>query len=376
MLMHDSENILSEGSTVKRRILGITLALAIIAAILPLTATPIAQAAPSKTTLNAAYKAYYDVLRTAIKEAEESDWVDMIVGGDRSYEIAGAKLFDFDNDGLPELLFYTQFNGSHDDNDCAIYGYSAGVQLYGVYGNNSSLDGYTSFRIVTDRNGVSYLHYAGVTLNHTVDNNGNIIDTEEADREDSYFTVKGGKWVEVPEKGIDIVKEQDLSWLKTSSTVGATLAELQSLQPPPPQDATPSAWSLNVNGGALRGTDMYSIGGNNYLKIRDIAALLNGTEKQFNISVDGTTVNLISGAVYVARGDEMTPNPNATKTMTSETTYSFTLDGKQIELTAYMIAGSNYIRIRDILHLFDVFVGYNSSLREFYIDTSKKYEDN
>jgi len=360
----------------KRKILGIALALAIITAILPLTATPIAQAAPSKATLIAAYKTYYDVLRTAVKEAEESDWVDMIEGGDRAYEIAGAALFDFDNDGLPELLFYTQYNGSHDENDCAIYGYSAGAELYGVYSNTSYLGGSASFRIVTDRNGVSYLHYTVVNYNLIEDDGGNIIDAKEASREDSYFTAKGGKWVEVSEKEIDIVKVQDLSWLKTSSTVNTTLMELQSLQPLPPQDATPSAWSLNVNGGALRGTDMYSIGGNNYLKIRDIAALLNGTVRQFNISVDGGTVNLIPGAAYVARGDEMTPNPNAIKTTTSETTFSFTLDGKPIELTAYMIAGSNYIRIRDILRLFDVFVDYNSSLREFYIDTTKKYEDN
>ena len=351
----------------KRKIIGIALALALFTAILPPTAIPIAQAAPSNATLVAAYKAYYGMLSTAVIEALKSE------GG---HEITGAALIDFDNDGLPELLFFTRYNVSHDDRDFAIYGYSAGVEWHGTYSDISYLGGYNKVQIVTDRNGVSYLHYTVVTYDLIEDDDGNIIDSEEAAREETYFTVKNGKWVEVSEDDIDIVKEQDLSWSTTPSTVNATLALLQSLQPLPPQDATPSAWSLNVNGGALRGTDMYSIGGNNYLKLRDIAALLNGTDKQFSISVDGRTVNLISGAAYDVRGDEMTPNPNAAKTKTSESTYNFTLDGKPIELTAYMIAGSNYIRIRDILSLFDVYVGYDSRLREFYIDTTRSYEDN
>ena len=364
----------------KRKILGIALALAIIATILPLAAAPMAQAAPPNASLNEAYKAYYDVLKSAIEEAEESDWVDMIVGGSRFYEVTGAALFDFDNDGLPELLFYTRYNGSDDANEFSIYGYSAGAVCYGQYGVYSAFGEYTKIQIVTDRSGLSYLQNTYVTQNLIEDDTaGWVVDSEE--REDLYFTFKDGKWVKVPEEEIDIVEVQDMSWTTTPSTVDATLAQLQSLQtttPPPAAalDALPSAWSLNVNGGALRGTDMYNIGGSNYLKIRDIAALLDGTDKQFNIAVDGRNVNMISGAAYEARGDEMAPNPNAVKTTTSETTFSITLDGQPIELTAYMIAGSNYVKIRDVLKLFDVYVGYDSGLREFYIDTAKAYEDN
>ena len=71
----------------------------------------------------------------------------------------------------------------------------------------------------------------------------------------------------------------------------------------------------------------------------------------------------------------MTLNPNAAKTTTAPTTFSFTLDGQPIMLTAYMIAGSNYVRLRDVLQLFDVNVGFDPDLREIYIDTTKAYAD-
>jgi hypothetical protein len=371
----------------KRKILGIVFALAIIVTILPLTTAPIAQAAPSGTTLAAVYKAYYDVLKAAVDtygigaqpdpNTLEDDvvfeqWIKKMESGVYAGQgVFRAELIYLGDSALPQLLYvYDTANGpSRYVCSAEVYGYSTGAELLyaGIIGGDSDE---IAACVVTDRNGVSYIHdgYYG----------GNYVDENVYFPEvKNYYTIRNGQWLEVPASEIDISSTRQLEY--SPDTVSAVLAQLHSLQSTPPstpQDATPSAWSLNVNGGTLRGTDMYSISGNNYLKIRDIAALLNGTVKQFNISVEDRTVNLISGAAYDARGDEMTPNPNAVKTKTSETTFSFTLDGKPIELTAYMIAGSNYIRIRDILRLFDVFVGYNSSLREFYIDTTKAYEDN
>ena len=362
----------------KRKTIRIILVFALIITALPITTAPAALAgAPAEATLAAAYKAYYDVLKTALNEINETDCEF------DEYKMTGAKLFDFNNDGIPELMYSTWFSygGYIEESACVIYGYSEGAQCYGSYSNGYGEWVYSSYSIVTDKNGVSYINTTEVALNPISDETGTTVDAEEVNRADEYFTVRNGKWVEVPADEIEIVSEQDLSWSRTPSTVDAVLAMLQSaptVAPPTPPalDALPSAWSLNVNGGTLRGTDMYNIGGSNYLKIRDIAALLDGTDKQFNITVDGRTVNLIPGAAYDARGDEMAANPNAVQTKTSVTTFDFTLEGKPIELTAYMIAGSNYVKIRDVLRLFDVYVDYDASLREFYIDTAKAYVDN
>ena len=373
----------------KRRIFGIVLALAIFATVLPGATSPPAQAASSGAALTAAYKAYYDVLKAMVDkygigvtpdpnlQNYNTIYEQWIVNSEKgAYAGQGvfrAELVYFGDSVLPLLLYVydTGYGPSRYVCLAEVYGYSSSgaEKLYsGIIGGDS---GEIAACVATDRNGVLYMHdgyYGGY---------GYVDDDVYIPEVRNYYTVRNGKWSEVPASGIVVSSTRQLDY--APNTVNAVLTQLLSSQAAPQPaalDATPSAWSLNVNGGKMRGTDMYSIGGNNYLKIRDIAALLNGTAKQFNISVDGRNVNLISGAAYVARGDEMTPNPNAEKTKTSESTYNFTLDGKSIELTAYMIAGSNYIRIRDVLRLFNVYVGYNSSLREFYIDTTKAYVDN
>ena len=371
----------------KRRVIGIALALAVVVMVLPPAATT-AQAAPYGPTTASAYEAYYDVLEAAVDKygiGVEPD--PNILGFDVAYEqwsekmesggypgqgVFRAELIRFGNSDLPLLLliYDTGYGPGRYVSVVEVYCYTSSAELLysGIIGGDS---GEIPVCVVTDRNGEQYIHdgyyggydYVDEDIYHPAVEN--------------YYTFSNGKSVKVPASEIDVVDTRQLEY--APGTINAIMAHLRPSQSAPattPQDATPSAWSLNVNGGALRGTDMYGIGGNNYLKIRDIAALLSGTAKQFNITVDGRTVDLISGAAYETRGDEMTPNPNAVKTTTSETTFSFTLDGKPIELTAYMIAGSNYIRIRDILRLFDVYVGYDSGLREFYIDTTKSYEDN
>ena len=313
----------------KRKALRIILVIALVIAALPITAAPAALAgASAEATLAAAYKAYYEVLKEAVDEYGIG-WHESTNGPGRGLVYAG--LIDFDNDGLPELM-YKYLNNQVVDFYC-IYGYSGGAELLtsGVVGGDAGW--YSSFEIVTDRSGVSYLHE---NESYSSDFDEYEDGEDNSYEEDTYYTVKGGEWVEVSGVGIDIVSSIDTS--RSDDSVRDVLAKLQSSPTAAPPavaalDALPSAWSLNVNGGTLRGTDMYNIGGSNYLKIRDIAALLDGTDKQFNITVDGRTVNMIPGAVYEARGDEMAANPNAVQTKTSVTTFDFALEGKPIELT-------------------------------------------
>ncbi|MCL1829450.1 MAG: hypothetical protein FWG32_08180 [Oscillospiraceae bacterium] len=375
----------------KRRIPGIVLASALMLS----AAAPAAQAAPSEETLAAAYKAYYDVLKTATDEygigftsdLSEEDWEDARENGvelqPSSSGLIYAELIDFETGGLPQLLvFYGSYGLGFYNMSCDVYDFTvSGAELcgtYTAYGTTYAAEfegeyGYSGVYLSEDRDGASFLRVA-------------VFDGSGAVSSENLYTIKDGIWIEVPGDGFDFVNSRELTVELNPTSVNAVLEELQSLPPaappePSPQapealDALPSAWSLNVDGGDLRGTDMYNINGSNYLKIRDIAALLDGTEKQFNITVEGRTVNMIPDAGYEARGDEMTRNPDAVSTKTSESTFDFTLDGERVELTSYMIAGSNYIRIRDVLRLFDVYVDYDAGLREFYIDTERAYEDN
>jgi len=127
--------------------------------------------------------------------------------------------------------------------------------------------------------------------------------------------------------------------------------------------------------------DAYNINGNNYFKLRDIAYKLSGTSAQFEVYWDGAnnTVSLLSGKPYTPVGGEMAISKNAFhaanpvyKTV-SPSPSRVTLNGKEISLTAYLIDGSNYFKLRDIGETFDFFVGWDSETAAVIIDTSKRY---
>ena len=46
------------------------------------------------------------------------------------------------------------------------------------------------------------------------------------------------------------------------------------------------------------------------------------------------------------------------------------MDGEPLEFTAFLIGGNNYFRLRDVMKLIDVFVGYDGEIR---IDTTTSY---
>lgn len=137
--------------------------------------------------------------------------------------------------------------------------------------------------------------------------------------------------------------------------------------------AAPTASAVLVNG-EKKSFDAYNIDGANYFKLRDLAYVLNGTEKQFEVSWDGkaNAILLTSGAGYTADGSEMTTG--AGKTQSAKATSSKILvDGAEVSLTAYNINNSNYFKLRDIGELFNFGVDWDNGSRTITIDTSKDY---
>lgn len=56
------------------------------------------------------------------------------------------------------------------------------------------------------------------------------------------------------------------------------------------------------------------------------------------------------------------------------TTQTFYLNGGRIDLTAYLIGGSNYVRLRDIGKAVDFGVTYDGTTNSVYIDPDARYE--
>lgn len=119
----------------------------------------------------------------------------------------------------------------------------------------------------------------------------------------------------------------------------------------------------------------YNINSNNYFKLRDMAMVLNGTDKSFSVGWDGekNAISLVSGNPYKVVGGELfvADKPaNAEARLSTSTIY---LDGKEVDLTAYTINGNNYFKLRDLAAALDFGVTWDASSNSIVIDTSSGY---
>ena len=125
------------------------------------------------------------------------------------------------------------------------------------------------------------------------------------------------------------------------------------------------------------GFDAFSINGENYFMLRDLALALSGSDKQFDIGYDENTkaISLISGLPYTEIGGEMAQSDGIAKTAKLNSDINISKDGEMVGITAYLIDGGNYVRLRDILKLFNIGVRYEAATRSIYIETLLPYTE-
>ena len=128
--------------------------------------------------------------------------------------------------------------------------------------------------------------------------------------------------------------------------------------------AEPASAGLLLDG-TPRQLPAYRFYDNHYLKLRDFAALLSGTSKQFGVTWDGAAVRLTSGASYSAPVTPISGGP-ATARYSAQPIY---LDGKELAIPAYQINGSNYVRLRDLAGALGIPVGWNAQTETIILQT-------
>ena len=144
---------------------------------------------------------------------------------------------------------------------------------------------------------------------------------------------------------------------------------------PAGETANKSSQSVIVNGKAVA-FDAYNIGGANYFKLRDLAMALSGSGKQFAVSFDSATatVGITPNRAYTPIGGELATGSAGTVN-TNPSTHKVTINDVSVSIAAYNIGGANYFKLRDLMKLIDVFVGYNDATRVITIDTTGSYVD-
>ena len=117
-------------------------------------------------------------------------------------------------------------------------------------------------------------------------------------------------------------------------------------------NATPTKNTIYVDGTKVNGA-AYMINNNNYFKLRDVAAMVNGSTKQFEVSWNETNkrIDLTTNKAYTVVGGEMALPSSAVKTA-KESKASVFKDGNKADYTGYNISDNNYYKLEEkhLLH--------------------------
>ena len=119
--------------------------------------------------------------------------------------------------------------------------------------------------------------------------------------------------------------------------------------------------NLTVDGEA-KNTEIYNIDGSNYFKLRDMAALLNGTGSQFSVDFDSArnTIVVKTGAAYTSVGGELATGTDKSDSAVASA-QSVEIDGTKVELTAFNIGGNNFFKLRELGTALGFDVDYDSA---------------
>ena len=143
----------------------------------------------------------------------------------------------------------------------------------------------------------------------------------------------------------------------------------------PTVSALPNNAPFTVAGQAFTPT-AFLIGGSNYIKLRDMAVMLAGTDKRFAVAYDGAadTVHLTSGGSYEPLGTELSGLRDAAVVQAGAGSQRILLDGVPLMLRAHQIDGANYIALRDLAQALDCGVTYDPVTRGVGLEPSQGYE--
>ena len=138
--------------------------------------------------------------------------------------------------------------------------------------------------------------------------------------------------------------------------------------------ATAFSGKVVVNGVFVLPATLYTINGSNYVKIRDIAAMLSGVGENLGVDYDGAkaTIGITSGAKYHFQGTELSGALTKSSATATLPAIKICLDGKMLFLSAYSINGSTYFKLRELGELFAFGVGYDGNTKTIHLDLSGK----
>lgn len=165
--------------------------------------------------------------------------------------------------------------------------------------------------------------------------------------------------------------KKDGKWGKVDKT-GKVVVPFEYNNSEPETKAKPSNAKVIVNGEEID-FDVYQIDGNSYTKLRDIAQILDGSEKQFEVSWNQANkeIDLISNESYTAVGGELEKDSSQKQKLRFNSA-AIAKDGQGLELKSYSINNNSYFKMRDITDAFDIDLEWNQKTKTIEINTEAK----
>lgn len=163
---------------------------------------------------------------------------------------------------------------------------------------------------------------------------------------------------------------------------GFPFIQADTLENPADFMAYASALTVSIDGNAVE-LPAYALKDENgyptnYVKLRDVAHVLNGTAAQFDVSWDGN-VNIVTNSPYVSpNGSEMKTPFTGDRAYTVPTAVT-NIDGAAADLAAIYLTddsggGYTYYQLRDLGRALGFNVGWSAE-RGIFIETDKPYTD-
>ena len=114
----------------------------------------------------------------------------------------------------------------------------------------------------------------------------------------------------------------------------------------------------------------YNIADNNYFKLRDIGMLVG-----FGVEWNGETQTVEISTARTTPSTAGISDTAASGAVAKISDQRITVDGVQVNMTAYQIDGNNYVKLRDIGKQVDFGVGYDNATASVRIDTDAPYTE-
>lgn len=139
-------------------------------------------------------------------------------------------------------------------------------------------------------------------------------------------------------------------------------------------EAKKSTATVQVNQ-TPRSFEAYTVNNYSYFNLRDVAFILNNTEKEFSVEwqKENNAVVLKTGKPYAPVGTEMGTSSNQATQTAIPATSKIKLDGEEIEMAVYLINGNNYLKLRDLGEALNFGVDWNDDTKTVEISSQKGY---